>query len=649
MLTNLIENRGKDFSSLLKIGDYLGRSLRENVELFSVENGKATYITESGKVIGGSYSFKPLSLTNIQIDDASVLENKEIFDSITDKKVSVMLANLLENDYSEAENSFDSILDLFETKLSYDRIKLRLEEKVERFGEQTKIVSCPEFTRVKELKDQIVKFLKESEKLVNIPEINNGLKLASVVSNSFNLPKITIEQLKENRKFVVKNQQKGSIYEHLCKQELIAKELLEAKENFDTTWANNDLISDLASMVYETKVSKIENKIAETISQIPYFALATKKQIHNLIENCLSVIDLKDTVSSKDLTKFVSVIFEMKKPVKDYIINLLNEKYGININNLTDIPTFSNLIKTEAVILTAIAKLAPKNSIIKKSLLEFVEVLKIKNGSESIDVVDFINELFTESGYKKNINETSLLQYLDFSQVAEDLGKIGSILKLLKPVLGGGNAGGDAPQMGGMDKQMPMGKPAPEKPLADALPDLGAEEGLDGLSDSPEEEEDIPLDHAEDSAEEANLEGAIEDGEVEEAPKDHMEPDGDENGEMDDMEGGNNPMELPGEETEEPVNHVDGDDITNLVASIEDLLHSIKAEIGGEVDTQEGDGESEFEDNYDFEGGDAQPMEGEEEIPDEELETGEEPDDDIPQEEDEEVEEPPKKKLPFKK
>ena len=59
MLTNLIENRGKEFSNLLKIGDYLARTLRENVELFHVDEGKATYITESGSVISGNYSHKP--------------------------------------------------------------------------------------------------------------------------------------------------------------------------------------------------------------------------------------------------------------------------------------------------------------------------------------------------------------------------------------------------------------------------------------------------------------------------------------------------------------------------------------------------------------------------------------------------------------
>ena len=75
MLTNLIENRGKEFSNLIKIGDYLARTLRENVEMFGVEDGVVTYLTETGNVISGKYSFKPvLKLSNIAVEDASVLE-----------------------------------------------------------------------------------------------------------------------------------------------------------------------------------------------------------------------------------------------------------------------------------------------------------------------------------------------------------------------------------------------------------------------------------------------------------------------------------------------------------------------------------------------------------------------------------------------
>lgn len=570
MLTNLIESRGKEFSNLIKIGDYLARSLRENVELFYVDSGKVTYVTESGGVIAANYKFKPyLSLSNIEIEDSSILEDVESFEKITNKKVSTLLSNLLESDYHEAENEFDEILNLFETKLSFDRIKQRLKSKVERFGEQTKIVSSVQFKKISEIKDKIVSFLKENKNIINIPEIRNGLKLASVVSKSFNIPKITLQELAETKTFSVKSLDNTSIYDHLCRQELIAKELLEAKENFDTTWANNELICDLASMIFE-KRSKIEEKVAEVIAKIPYFALATKKQISNIIENSLGLSEVK--VSSKDISSFVSKIFEMKKPVKDYVINILNEKYGINVNNLNDIPTFSNLIKTEMVILTSLAKLAPKNSVVKQTLIDFAESLKIKNGSECIDVVDFLNEIFSEAGFKNELNETSLLQYLDFAQVADDLGKIGTILKMLKPVLAGGGDQQSVPPVGGGIDGLPGTVPQQKAP--DIIPDAeegDEEETPEGMPEEiPEEgqEEDMPGSQAEEAADEV-MDEEVPDAE-EQAPVEEMPED---NGEA------------------ESSMDTTTDEINDLVSKIEDLLSSIKGEMG---DSEEGNEDEEM-------------------------------------------------------
>jgi hypothetical protein len=603
MLTNLIESRGKEFSNLIKIGDYLARSLRENVELFYVENGKVTYVTESGGVINANYSFKPsLKLTNIQVDDSSILEDRETFDKLTDKKVSVLLSNLLESDYHSAENQFDEILNLFETKLSYERIKERLSDKIKRFGTDTKIISTPQFQKVMEMKDKIVEFLKENKDIGNIAEIKNGLKLSSVVSKAFNIPKITLESLAESKTFTVKTSSESSIYDHLCKQELIAKELLEAKENFDTTWANNELISDLASLIYE-KRSKIEEKVAEVISKIPYFALATKKQLTNIIENSVGLSDVK--ISNKDIISFVSTIFEMKKPVKGYIINILNEKYGINVNNLNEVPTFNNLLKTEMVILASMAKLAPKNSVIKQTLFELAESLKDKNGAESIDVADFLNELFHSAGYKKQLNETNLLQYLDFTQVADDLGKIGSILKMLKPALGGQPTGAD----GAAPMQAPSIIPQPEA-------------GMDG-----EGEEEMPMGAAEEAAEEVSAEEEMpEEGDMpaEEVPPEEMPAE----------------EELPPEEeTGEPMVT---DEINDIVLRIEDLLSSIKGELGtegeigeeGEMGDEMGD-EMEGEIEPEFSEEEEAPMDGDIDR-DGEVEGGDEGDEEEEEEDEEE-------------
>lgn len=600
------------------MGDYLGRALRENVELFYVENGKVTYLTESGGVISANFSLKPnAKLTNIQVDDSSILEDKEAFDKVVSKRVGSFLSNLIESDYSEAENSFDEILSLYETQLSFSRIKERLREKTERFGESTKITSSVEFKKLSEVKDQLIAFLKENKDIAKIPEIKNGMKLASVVSKAFNTPKLTLEQLKEAKVFQVKDMDKSTIYEHLCKQELIAKELLEAKQNFDTVWANNDLIADLASMIFEKKRSKIEEKVAQVISEIPYFALASKKQISTVFENCLALNDTK--ISQKDLINFVASIFEMKKPVKSEIIKILNEKYGININNLTDVPTFSNLLKTETVILTALSKLAPKNSVVKQTLAELADTLKIKNGAESLDLVDFLNEVFTKAGYKNTINETSLLQYLDFTQVADDLGKIGAILKLLRPVLGGaggnpaGGMGGGLGGLGGLGGMQPQGSVTPGKPAP--IPGNGeGEEEMGGGALGAEDPDGDPLAGGMGDAQGAAMDVNAEDG---------MEPDGDEGGldpmasgleGEEGMEGGDmgedpmaaqNPLDtaLAGLDGDEEASQtVSADEIGGVVGAIEDLLSKIKAEIGDPgMGGMDQDGEFEGGDGFDDE------------------------------------------------
>ncbi len=78
MLTNLFESRNKTFLNLVKLGDYLARSLRENVELFNVEDNTVTYLSESGQAIRGEFDGKALKLNNITVEDARLFEDKEV-------------------------------------------------------------------------------------------------------------------------------------------------------------------------------------------------------------------------------------------------------------------------------------------------------------------------------------------------------------------------------------------------------------------------------------------------------------------------------------------------------------------------------------------------------------------------------------------
>jgi hypothetical protein len=550
MLTNLIENRGKEFSNLIKIGDYLARTLRENVEMFGVENGVVTYLTESGNVISGEYSFKPvLKLSKIQVEDASVLEDKKIYEESIGKRVTNMLSNLLESDYTEAEGSFDDILSLFEAKMSYERIKNRLQEKVDRFGEQTSIISTKEFGRLYEMKDKLTEFLKDNRESVDSPGIQNGMKLAALVSTSFDLPRMDVNSLKEAKVFEVSTRGKVDLYEYLCRKELVQKEMLEAKSLFDKLWIDNQQIHELATMIFESDEEAVRHQVAQTITEIPYFALATKKQISEILQNALTLNETQ--VKNRDLNSFAGDVYRMKKPVKSFVIETLNEKYGIDIKKLTDVPTFRSLALTEAEILKALASKTPEGSVLERTLLDLAQILPAKDGAETIDLADFLIEMFAQAEYTESLNEASLMDYMDFSRVAEDLGKIGEVLKMLSPKLQD-MAGDELDDVEDMDNK----------------PDLGSEDPMDS---GDEAKPGMDADKA--AKEVVDDEGAPEEGEEEEEiPEEEKKPEGD----VDD----------------EPEEENSQESVLDALNQLETLLAGIlKDEDGGEDDEEEDDEE----------------------------------------------------------
>ena len=70
MFSRLFEERDKTITHLVKLGDCIGRSIRENVMLFSMDgnNDQVTYLSESGKVITGSFSIdEDVTLKNIKV------------------------------------------------------------------------------------------------------------------------------------------------------------------------------------------------------------------------------------------------------------------------------------------------------------------------------------------------------------------------------------------------------------------------------------------------------------------------------------------------------------------------------------------------------------------------------------------------------
>jgi len=626
MLTNIFESRNKTFLNLVKLGDYLGRSLRESVELFSVDGDTVTYLTESKYVIRGNYKSAPLSLTEIEVDYASIFEDKNIYNKLVDKKISGLLADLLENDLSDAKSSFDGVLGLWESKLQFEKTYRRLSDKIQKFDESFDILSTPEFGRLEEMKGELVKVLKENKDLALSPEIRSTVRLSSVISKSFDLPRITIEKLAEDRQYSIPSTLNSTLYDHLCKQEIIAKELLESKQSLDTIWITNEKVQKLPSFIYESD-DNIMQLVAEIVNEVPYFAMATKKQISSLVEGNLDLLVDDNRIPDKDIKGFVAKIFEFKKPVKNHLTSLLNEKYGVNVQTLTATPTFDSLIKTQSFIFECLSEIAPKNSNMNRVLVEFAKMLKEKNGIESIDVSDFLNEVFELCEYDSSLNETSLLNYLNFDRVADDLGKIGQVLKMIQAGVGGGDAAGALGAAAqAMGQEVPEGEGEYE-PGGGELAGMGDDEEMEQDSMGGGEGDEIPAMDAEDAADEVGAEEEMEGMEDEEGGME-MGEDGEEMGEEGDEEG--------------EVEFSDKDDLIDNLKELEDLISTLKSDLdmGDEGDMEGMEGEEEMEGE-----------EGEEEMP--EIDTGEGEDEvhidvdshnDGEEEEEDSEEEMPKKK-----
>ncbi len=132
MFSKLFEERDKTISLLVKLGDCLSRSLRENTTLFSIDsnNSEVTYLTESNKVISGKFTIdKDVTLNNIKVQDSSIFEDGNEYDNFINDKIHTFVENIHYGEYSSADQSFDDILSLWENRLKLGSVQRKLYEK----------------------------------------------------------------------------------------------------------------------------------------------------------------------------------------------------------------------------------------------------------------------------------------------------------------------------------------------------------------------------------------------------------------------------------------------------------------------------------------------------------------------------------------
>ena len=448
MLLDVFENRNKTVWSLLKLSECLGRSLRENTSLLFVDsdNSKVAFLTESDKVIQGNYVIEDTNVTvnNLKVEDSEDFKEGKSYEDLVNEKIHNFVGSLNSNDLGTATNSFDDVLKLWESRLKFDGIKSKLDEKSARFDETLNITKSSEFKNLEEITPTLIEFLAENkDRITGVQEIVNAIKLSDSVSNAFDMPKISYEDLEESKSYQLKDEISPTVFDMICQQELVKKELIESKKSFDVIWATNDKVKELAGLIFEEE-DKVIECLSEAIKEVPYLALVSKNSLNKAVSNALSFTEGVG-ITDKDIKNYSSKLFEMKKPVKQEFINVLNEEYGINIQNLKDPPSFKSLLNTQVVIFETLSRISPKNSLQKQALSEMSKSLKYKSGVESIDVNDYLKEVFSEAGYialtevaaatkkKEGKGENKYVeQEVKIPEIKKDLKQISSVFDLIK-------------------------------------------------------------------------------------------------------------------------------------------------------------------------------------------------------------------------
>jgi len=392
-ISSLFESRDRSLTKINEAVDFLSRSTRENLAVLKVDNEKNTLslVSESDNLVSCSFEKDndDIRLYNFKTTNLEEVLSDEYMDSVTKSKVSDFVHGIKEGRYTDANTSFDDLLASFSDRSNAAEYRAQVQKAKDSLDKNIFDPQGEKFSQIQEMKDSIKGELEKVEEF-DI-DVVNALKLNNAISKAYNLPKQEITNLSEMR---VPNNSKSDLYQMICENELVRKEIINAKGNLAKAWHNNEFISELASCIYEDE-SKIEEKLIGVVTEIPYFALASKGEIQEVLASTYDVIN-PGTVSTKDIKGFTSKIFELKKPVKEVIVEMLNAKYGININNLKMLPSFKTLSETQSSLFNLLSEHVTKGSVSQKIMKEFSSHMRNKSGVSVLDVSDFIADLFED-------------------------------------------------------------------------------------------------------------------------------------------------------------------------------------------------------------------------------------------------------------
>ena len=399
-LKNLFVSRDKNYARITEAGDYLGRRLRENLVIFDIDDSKSTvtYVTESNHLVSCDYKDVKgrLTLDNFIVEDLDSITSDEAIDNQVQEDVHKFMGSLVADRYDTAEINFDKIVESFSMRAQIGNSRKKLSKRLDRFNESYNIFETKAYKKFTEALPLLKKYLGENvDALSTNAKLVEGLRLSKVVGDTYDLPKLDINNLTEEF-VVVPSNSKRTLYEMVCDKELVRKELLEAKESFSKMWHHNDLIASLASKIYSND-TVIKSSLKEAIASVPYLALSNKVDLTSVMDATFQVSN-PGTIPQKDIREFVNKIYEFKKPIKTFVLETLNSKYGVNVQSLRFIPSFKGLAEVQSEVLDMIAE-ACEEGILSDVLKEFASCMSRKGGVQVLDIANTLSEVMAESNF----------------------------------------------------------------------------------------------------------------------------------------------------------------------------------------------------------------------------------------------------------
>ena len=492
----LLENRNKNLTNLHKTADYLSRSLRENYKIFTVDSaeGIVQFLSENNNLLTCKYQIKDSSvvLEDIKKDTVENYLAPERIDGIVSEGISKFISDLRENRFDKADTSFTDVLNLFEDRNDLDTLRYKFEKHSSSFDENTQIIESSEYKKLKEGKEALKAFITENkEAILKNQDLQDCAGIVNAMSTVFDTKSdLTLENITESEKIEIDLKDGNTLYEMVCKQELMRQELMESKENFSGAWATNKAIQDLASCIFSDDKNLIES-IEKVIEEVPYFCFATKADLNETLTSIYEV-NTTDTILKKDIKEFVSKIYETKKPVKEELVSLLSEKYGVNVANLKFVPTFSNLSKTHSVFFEVLS-MCMEEGILQDVTKDFAKFVGNKGGVEALDVNDLIKECINSDD--QNLNENAILMnYIDVPKLTADLSQV---IDVLGAMTGAAAQEEEMPEEDMEDAEEVPEEEMPEEEEAPEEEEVVADEEEEAMPGEESEEEEPAADESE--------------------------------------------------------------------------------------------------------------------------------------------------------